>query len=127
MNITWFIGNGFDSNLGLKTSYPDFRERVYLSDSFSSRLRDDLLKRINAATLDEKLDDARLWSDLERLLGEVSKLYGQGEEDEFSATFEEMEKLLTQMFETRSCGYRTIFQRNVLKNLDFQSGVSTIE
>ena len=96
MNITWFIGNGFDSNLGLKTSYPDFRERVYLSDSFSSRLRDDLLKRINAATLDEKLDDARLWSDLERLLGEVSKLYGQGEEDEFSATFEEMEKLLAQ-------------------------------
>ena len=29
MNITFFIGNGFDLNLGLKTGYIDFYEWIH--------------------------------------------------------------------------------------------------
>lgn len=30
MNVTFLIGNGFDINLGLKTSYKDFYEQYIL-------------------------------------------------------------------------------------------------
>lgn len=95
MYITWIIGNGFDSNLGLETSYACFRDRVYLSDSLKSRLRDDLVNRLDVDSSDKGFKRAELWSDLERLLGEATKLYKQDEDELFSSTFEEMERLLT--------------------------------
>lgn len=94
MRITWIIGNGFDMNLGLKTSYRDFRERVYLSDSLKSELRDGLALRLADANVDNLKTD-ELWSDLEELLGRATVYYEADEADDFYGTFEEMERLLT--------------------------------
>ena len=95
MRITWIIGNGFDANLGLKTGYGDFRDRVYLSETRNkSDLRDKLVKRLDEADF-SNLETARLWSDLEELLGRATSLYGEDEVDDFTETFEEMESLLT--------------------------------
>ena len=33
MNITYIIGNGFDINLGLKTSYRDFYEYILAQEN----------------------------------------------------------------------------------------------
>lgn len=94
MRITWIIGNGFDANLGLKTGYGDFRDRVYLSETRNkSDLRDKLVKRLDEADF-SNLETARLWSDLEELLGRATSLYGEDEVDDFTETFEEMESLL---------------------------------
>lgn len=95
MRITWIIGNGFDANLGLKTGYGDFRDKVYLSETRNkSDLRDKLVKRLDEADF-SSLETARLWSDLEELLGRATSLYGEDEVDDFIETFEEMESLLT--------------------------------
>ena len=95
MRITWIIGNGFDANLGLKTGYGDFRDKVYLSETRNkSDLRDKLMKRLDEADFGS-LETARLWSDLEELLGRATSLYGEDEVDDFTETFEEMESLLT--------------------------------
>lgn len=52
MNITFFIGNGFDLNLGLKTSYIDFYKK------YVPKMKDDLIaEKIN--------ENISLWSDLE--------------------------------------------------------------
>lgn len=60
MNITFFIGNGFDLNLGLKTDYKSFLEY------HKSKNYDDMLsKNIN--------QDITAWADLERALGAFTK------------------------------------------------------
>lgn len=94
MRITWIIGNGFDVNLGLKTGYRDFRERVYFTDSCKSELRNKLVQKLVDADLDE-LGTAELWSDLEELLGKATEYYEASEIGVFYETFEEMERLLT--------------------------------
>ena len=38
MNITFFVGNGFDLNLGLKTQYKDVYEKYMLEPSFSETI-----------------------------------------------------------------------------------------
>ncbi len=58
MNITFLIGNGFDLNYGLKTSYQDFYE-YYMTLPES---KNDLL----ATSI---MEDPKLWSDLEVGLG----------------------------------------------------------
>ena len=66
MNIVFLIGNGFDINLGMKTSYADFY--------------DDLIKTyIGATPSEEKLQrsiakykETNLWADLEKGLGEYA-------------------------------------------------------
>lgn len=70
MNIVFLLGNGFDINLGLKTSYLDFLQ-YYLSqktdNSDINALKDEIKKNIS------------LWSDLEMRLGEVSKKWSNSE------------------------------------------------
>ena len=52
VRITWFIGNGFDVNIGLKTSYSDFRKRVYFSEKHcDSPLKDKLIEKLVAADI----------------------------------------------------------------------------
>lgn len=94
MRITWIIGNGFDVNLGLKTGYRDFRDRVYLADSCKSELRNKLMQKLADASLSD-FETAELWSDLEALLGSTTAYYEADEIDAFYDTFEEMERLLT--------------------------------
>ena len=40
MNITFLIGNGFDRNLGLKTTYSDFVEEYKKTDAKTQTLKD---------------------------------------------------------------------------------------
>ena len=79
MNITFFIGNGFDIGLGLKTKYTDFYHE-YCSDtanddeniaSFKSLLKE--WQRLNQETQDEKLKrKIEDWADFEKAFGEHS-------------------------------------------------------
>jgi hypothetical protein len=61
MNIVYIIGNSFDLNLGLKTSYQDFYS--YLKTSFSNN---DLVEKLKT-----KLD-SDTWADLEIALGKYT-------------------------------------------------------
>ena len=72
---------------GLRPAMHVLRDRVYLSDSLKSRLRDDLVNRLDVDSSDKGFKRAELWSDLERLLGEATKLYRQDEDELFSSTF----------------------------------------
>lgn len=65
MILTHIIGNGFDINQGLKTSYPDFYNNYYLKQKSSNEIIEDLKKNIT-----EKNKD---WSDLELRLGEYTE------------------------------------------------------
>lgn len=50
MNLLWIIGNGFDLNLGLKTSYRGFIDSVYLNslpNPEMERRRDELFDRVS--------------------------------------------------------------------------------
>ena len=64
MNITYIIGNGFDRNLGLKTSYTDFYKYYERIDSPN----DDVQSLKNEI----KKDENKLWSDLELALGQYT-------------------------------------------------------
>ena len=64
MKILWFIGNGFDMNLGMKTSYRNFYE-YYKTIKSESELINNLKKDI--------LDKPENWADLELTLGDYTK------------------------------------------------------
>ena len=82
MNITFFIGNGFDLNLGLKTSYKDFY--LYFKQKYPENI---IAKEIN-------IEDA-LWADLELAIGEfVSACKSEEEYDSLLNAKEEMDLCL---------------------------------
>lgn len=67
MNIVFLIGNGFDINLGMKTSYADFYDdyiNIYRTDSVS-------IKRLMQSIAQYK--KTNLWADLEKGLGEYTE------------------------------------------------------
>ena len=72
MDITFFIGNGFDLKIGLKTKYSDFYNYLHEIKSDS-----DLYKCIDA--------DKDAWSDCEFGLGQHTKKFETVEE--FSQTY----------------------------------------
>ena len=82
MNITFMIGNGFDLNLGLKTSYKNFYE-YYIENSDE----DIISKSIK--------DNYELWADLELGLGEILKDVKESEIEEFFDSKANLERLLT--------------------------------
>ena len=67
MNILFIIGNGFDLNLGLKTSYEDFYK--WYIESYGSRKQNvvDFINKIN-----EEKPNNKLWSSMELALGEYT-------------------------------------------------------
>lgn len=67
MNVTLILGNGFDLNMGLPTSYSDFYKYYLQVDSPKST---NLIKQ-------EIGEKPRNWADLEKSLGEISKKYLQ--------------------------------------------------
>ena len=70
MNITFFVGNGFDINLGLDTRYTDFYPN-YLAKGY-----DDILSRAIADNYDK-------WADLEIALGQLLRDISVEQIDEF--------------------------------------------
>lgn len=82
MNITFFIGNGFDINLGLKTRYSDFYP--YFLDKAS---KDNMISQwLN-------LDDL-LWADLEERIGQNLEKVVENEKEKFYADKNELDGLL---------------------------------
>lgn len=71
MNIVYLIGNGFDKNVGLKTSYYDFYE-YYKRQACAN---DDIIKFKHL--IGE--NPSELWSDLEFALGQVTTEFNDAE------------------------------------------------
>lgn len=67
MNIVFLIGNGFDINLGMETSYADFYHH-YISTY--KNVASEPVSRLMASIAQYK--DSNLWADLERGLGEYT-------------------------------------------------------
>ena len=87
MNITFFIGNGFDINIGLDTRYSDFYPYF--------------LKRANDNNMIKNWLDGNemLWSDLEEKLGqEISKI-PEGKLEQFYDDKDELDRLLIDYLE----------------------------
>lgn len=93
MNITWIIGNGFDLNLGLQTSYGSFVTKDYLARSEIEwpEAKRVLVERTN------NLSEIGLWSDLEALLGAVSDKYDAADEAEVELFHDGWEGLLEEL------------------------------
>lgn len=93
MNITWLIGNGFDLNLGMRTSYKSFISEAYLSENENqwSEAKRTLVERAGG------LSKTELWSDLEALLGAVSENYDAADENEIELFHEGWEGLLEEL------------------------------
>lgn len=83
MNITFFIGNGFDLNLGYKTSYRDFY------DFYTRKYPDDLLGQ-------NIQEDYESWADLESGLGSFYKNKYKGSEEEFIRCKNKMDNSLSE-------------------------------
>lgn len=63
MNITFFIGNGFDLNLGLRTTYLDFLETYIKSISLDSKI---------SGFKEKIIKDLPLWANAEKAFGEYT-------------------------------------------------------
>jgi len=85
MNILFMIGNGFDLNLGLKTSYNDFYT-YYKSKNSKSEKIEKLKKHISNSFSN--------WSDLELALGEYTQNIDTDEE--FDEIFDDIGENLAQ-------------------------------
>jgi len=85
MNITFFIGNGFDLNLGLNTRYDDFY-RYYKHQMKDS---EDLLSN---SIRDES--NYEMWSDMEIGLGKLLEDVGENQVEEFLDSKLKLEELL---------------------------------
>lgn len=79
MNILFFIGNGFDLNIGMKTSYGDFYNYYHGVKSDNPSV-EKLKKEIS--------NNIKLWSDLELALGEYTESIGT--QEEFNEVFEDI-------------------------------------
>lgn len=75
MNITFLIGNGFDRNLGLNTTYSDFVKKYKNTPCVTEALRD---FRCNIHENEE------LWSSAELALGQYTKRFDNSTADSFS-------------------------------------------
>lgn len=79
MNITYFIGNGFDLQLGLHTSYYDFynylkncnSEIIYTIDSYYYKKNEKIKYNLNLSSVEDKIKNL-LWRDLELTLGKMT-------------------------------------------------------
>lgn len=76
MKITFFIGNGYDINIGLKTGYPDFL-KWYLAQPSKNDTIDDFKQVIK--------DGIEYWSDLEYALGQKTLTYPLNTKNGFTA------------------------------------------
>lgn len=94
MNITFFIGNGFDINLGLKTNYSCFYPY------FLENARSDNMIKI---WLD---GNEQYWSDLEEKLGQEIEKVTKLELEKFYEDKEEMDQLLIEYLEKEQEKYK---------------------
>lgn len=94
MNILFILGNGFDLNLGLKTSYNDFISS-YLNDKSQIEVVKELHKTIFLKR--------EMWSDIELALGEYTKSVNHS--NEFHDVFEHIGDSLAEYLETEEAKF----------------------
>lgn len=83
MNITFLIGNGFDLNLGLRTSYKSFLEYYLQTSKNDTSAISQFKEHIN--------HDFETWGDAELALGACTKHYsGKAAIDEFYECYDNM-------------------------------------
>lgn len=116
MNITFFIGNGFDINIGLKTKYSDFYPY------FKKRSQE---KNMIRNWIDGHEQD---WADLEEKLGQEIERVSEEELEKFYEDKEELDKLLIEYLESEQRKYIFEDKEQIIKEfsrsmLDFSSGL----
>lgn len=80
MQIVYLIGNGFDLNLGMKTSYSDFYNYYGRTKTTSEVVRN-MKKSINNSIKNKVSNDETInWSDLELALGKYCKTFQNKQE-----------------------------------------------
>lgn len=110
MNILYIIGNGFDLNLGLKTSYKDFYD-YYKSVESSKNSINNLKTNISS--------NYSNWSDLELALGQYTEVFQTV--DEFDEVFEDIGEQLAEYLRTEEAKFdstevnREKFYENLVK------------
>ncbi|MBQ7359522.1 MAG: hypothetical protein IJW63_05460 [Lachnospiraceae bacterium] len=87
MNITFFIGNGFDINLGLKTRYENFYP-FFISNAQENNMIRNWID-----------GNESLWADLEEKLGQELVRLSQDRLEQFYSDKEELDKLLLEYLE----------------------------
>ncbi len=107
MNITFFIGNGFDINLGYKTKYKDFY------DYYTKKYPDDLLAK-------EIANNYENWSDLEVGLGYYYKFTYHGDEESFIQSKNRMDNALSEYL-TEETKRRIVFTGDAAQ--EFQNSI----
>lgn len=95
MNITFFVGNGFDINLGLKTRYIDFYDFFWKHASDTNIILK-LMKEDN---------NKENWADLELALGEKLKDLSEDDVDLFMDSHIELDSLLLEYLEEEQRKY----------------------
>lgn len=105
MNITFFIGNGFDLNLGLKTRYKDFYKY------FKENARE---SNIIKGWINEK---DILWADLEKALGKSLSSINRGNLEQFFDDKDEMDDLLIDYLQEEQEKYSYEDEENIKKEL----------
>lgn len=119
MNITFFIGNGFDLNLGLKTRYENFYEYFQRNSS-----EDNIIK----GWINKK---ERLWSDLEEALGKSLSKIKENDLEKFYDDKDTMDDLLVEYLRKEQEKYNydeEIIKKQLINSLDnFQGNLSKDE
>ena len=111
MHVLWIIGNGFDCNLGLQTSYRDFCKRAYFKEAKFAADR----ARLSGLKGGSFNDESLMWSDLETLLGKATVLFENAEADEFHSLFERMSvALCTYLLAQQDYFLETFQQRKLI-------------
>lgn len=84
MNLTYIIGNGFDINLNMKTSYKDFYKyycNEKTNDQSIQRLKDNIGDSIDSVIKDHKRQGDQInWADMEEGFGRYTKYISSYEE-----------------------------------------------
>lgn len=108
MKILYIIGNGFDLNLGLKTSYKDFYEYYKSIDSSNENVNN--LKRSIS-------DNYKNWADLELALGQYTEALKT--RDDFDVMFEDIRDHLAQYLslEENNFDFRRVNREKFFENL----------
>lgn len=81
MKVTFLIGNGFDRNLGLATSYSEFIDKYK-----NKNIGNETLKKFRAHINDNE----KLWSEAEVALGKCTGDFEYGKAEEFSECHEDI-------------------------------------
>lgn len=108
MNITFFIGNGFDINRKLSTSYVDF---------YSYAESNNLLT--NNSIFNQIKNEVKLWSSFESQLGrETENIKSEDEAETFMDDFEDFHSEFLDYLEDESKKYKPIKEQ---VNLSFKN------